>query len=541
MFDYDKFYKESSVDANSDPSRFSRIASLCLGKVLDIGCCFGVLADYFFGDYTGLDFSEEALKKAKSVRREDAKFSLRDCSDLTDFDFSSYSTIVITEFLEHFIDDEKILGPIFARAKPGTRLIISCPNGPRIPDPSHVRELTIPELRKKFSPFGKVKFYNWPGERVQILMTCDLGQKNDDLVSLAMVVKDEEKGLERAVLSCIEFVDNIVISVDSKSTDKTLEIAKLYADTLKIHVFEDDFSKMRNDAHSGVKTKWILFLDGHEYVSRKDDLEKFLAFPVDCLLVTVRLESDFAFSNMRFYKNGIQFEGKIHEKQICKTIQYYPGFLVEHGRLGVQTPEAIAFRARQCDDMVPRILGAELKKNPKSLRALFHLAIFYQVAKNYKKALSLYSKFLKYCRNSQERWFVLFQSCGCLVSTNHLFRAFWFACSAESEMPNRWETSKLKGLIFFRKKNYAKALDYFVDSIKDNVGVTLFKPWDRDLSPTWNLIGECFFNLRNYEKAFHAFSRSAQLCKNEDAKKFLNERAKLMYDIFRDSLKPSFK
>lgn len=541
MFDYDKFYKTQSVNMNSDPTRFSRVASLCTGKVLDIGCCMGVLADYYFGDYTGLDFSTEALGRARAVRRKDAKFLLRDCSDLTDFDFSGYDTIVITEFLEHFKNDEKILDPIFATAKPGTRLIITCPNGPRIPDPSHVRELTIPELRKRFSPHGKVKFYNWPGAYSQILMTCDLGQKNDDLVSLVMIVKDEEKGLEKAIFSCLDFVDNIVISVDSKSTDKTLEIAKLYADTLKTHVFEDDFSKARNDAHQGVKTKWIFFLDGHEIVVKKDNLEKYLSFPHDGLLVPVKLENGFVFHNPRFYKNGVHFEGKIHEKQMCKSTQFYPSFLIEHHRVGVQSSEAISSREKQRDDMVPRIMEAELKENPKNTRALFHLGCFYQARKHFKKAIFYYSRYLRYSKNNQERWYVLFESSLCSLALGRLFRAFYSASLAEDELNGRWETLRLKGLILYHKRKYTKALEYFVDSFKDSKGILLYRPWKRELSETWNLIGECFFNIRNYEKAFYAFTRSAQTCKNKDAKKFLNERAKLMYDIFRDSLKPSFK
>jgi len=233
MFDYDKFYKETTVDCNSDPTRFARIASLCKGHVLDIGCCFALLSDYYSGDYTGVDFSEEALKKAREVRRSNANFMLRDCSDLSDFVFNKFDTIVITEFLEHFENDDKILNPIFQNAKPGTRIIVTCPNGPRVPDPSHLRELTIPALRKRFSPYGKVKFYNWPGANRQIMMTCDIGEKNENLLSLVMIVKDEEKGIESAVLSCIDYVDNIVIAVDKSSTDKTLELAKLYADTLK--------------------------------------------------------------------------------------------------------------------------------------------------------------------------------------------------------------------------------------------------------------------------------------------------------------------
>ena len=537
MFDYDEFYKKSSVDINSDPCRFSRIASLCRSKVLDVGCCFGVLADYFFGEYTGLDFSNEALKKAKEVRRKDAKFLYYDCSDLSGFDFSNYDTIVIGEFLEHFLADDNILNPIFSTAKAGTRLIITCPNGPRVPDPSHLRELTIPELRKRFSPHGKVKFYNWPGADHQILMTCDLGEKNDDLLSLVMILKDEEKGLERAIFSCLDFVDNIVISVDSKSSDKTLEIAKRYADVLKIHVFEDDFSKLRNDAHQGVKTKWILFLDGHEFVLKCEDLEKYLKSPCDGLLVSVKLENGFSFPNPRIYKNGVQFEGKIHEKQNCKTTYYYPGFIVEHGRLGIQDHDAIAFRQRQSDDMVPRLLTEELKKNPKNVRAPFHLGLFYESKGNFKKALYYYSRYLKYSKNNQERWFILFYCSLCHLALNHFFRAFWFASLSEFELPGRWEISKLKGLICFKSKKYSKALEYLVDSFKKNKEATLYNPWPSDSSGTWNLIGECFFNLQNYEKAYIAFDRAAAECKEEAAKDFLEKRAALMKEIFKDSLK----
>jgi len=541
LYDYNKFYKKYPVNQHdltlNHSSRHAMIASLCLGKVLDIGCGTGNLADYFFGDYTGLDISDVAIENAKKIRRKDASFFVRDCSDLSNFDLSSFDTIILSEFLEHLESDDKIFNAIPKSAKKDARLIITVPNGDRIPDESHLRIFTVPDLRKKLSPFGKVKFYNWPGAIGQILCTVDLGQKNDNLVSLVMVVKDEENGLERAILSCIDFVDNIVISVDSKSTDKTLKIAKLYADTLKSHIFEDDFSKLRNDAHQGVKTKWILVLDGHEFVSKKAELEKYLTSSLDGLLVPVELENGFIFHYPRIYRNGFYFEGKVHERVSCKKTQYYPGFLIKHGRLGVQASEAILFRRKQADEMIPRILEAELKKNPENIRAHFHLGLFYQSNGNFKKALFYYSQYLKYSKNSQERWFILFHRSLCLLALGRLFLAFHSACLAESEVPGRWEIPRLKGLIFFQKRKYAKALEYFVNSFKNYQGVVLYRPWPRKLDYTWNLIGECFYHLRNYEKAFHAFSRAAQLCENEDAKKFLNDRAKLMYDIFRDSLK----
>ncbi len=536
-FNYNEFYKTQAVNFIDYPARFALVASLCRGTVFDIGCCFGALSDYYFGDYTGMDFSEYALEKAEEVRRKDAKFELRDCSDLNSLDIEDCDTFVFAEFLEHFENDDKILGPIFARAKPGARIVITVPNGDRIPDPSHLRTLTIPELRKKFSPYGKVKFYNWENSALHIVCTVDLGQKNDDLVSLVMIVKDEEKGLERAVFSCLEFVDNIVISCDSKSSDKTKEIAKLYADTLKTHVFENDFSKARNDAHEGVKTKWILFLDGHEYVAKSDNLENFLAIDVDGLLVPIEMENKFIFNNPRFYKTGIHFEGKVHERQTCKVTYFYPDFLIVHDRLTTQTNEAVSARLRQRDEMVPQIMGEEIKKNPKNTRALLHLAMYWQSKKQYKKALSIYSQYLKFSKHPQERWFVLFNRCLCFMVLGKKFRAFFTAARADWEMPGRWEIQKIKGMMFFEKKQYEKALECLNSSFYENPFNTLYRPLPRDNASTWNLIGECFFNLYDFDKANIAFDRAADLTKDETAKEFFRKRAALMRDMLKDSFR----
>lgn len=513
------------------------IASLCRGNVLDIGCGTGNLADYYFENYVGIDIAERAIEEAKQVRRKDAIFIVGDCSDMSKIDIKGTNTFVICEYLEHFEDDEKILNPIFEKAEKGSRVVISCPNGDRIPDPSHLRELTIPELRKRLSPYGKVTFYNWEGADMQIICTVDIGGTNDKDVSLVMIVKDEEAGIERAILSCLDFTDNIVVSVDSKSTDKTFEVAKRYADVLKVHIFDDDFSKARNEAHEGVTTKWIFFLDGHEWVSECSNLKTFLNSFSEGLLVNIKLENGFIFTNPRFYKTGVHFEGKIHEKQICKNVVLFPTFLIVHDRVGTQSKEAIAFRDKQRNDMVPRLMNAEIKKNPKSTRAYFHLGLFYQARGDVKNALFHFGRYIKYSNNPQERWFVLFHMSLCYLAVGHWLHAFYCLCRAEKEMPGRWETIKMKGNVYFSRKKYGKALECFVDSFHSNKNDCLYRPWARDESSTWNLIGECYFNIRNFDKAAIAFSRGADLCKDENGKKFLGDRSKLMNDIFKEAMK----
>lgn len=541
MYDYDEFYKKYPVNQHDQVgehyARFASVASLCKGEVLDIGCGTGSLADYYFGGYTGLDISTVAIEKAREIRRKDADFFVRDCFDLYDFDLESFDTIVFCEFLEHIEKDDDIFAAISKKAKKGARLIITCPNGPRIPDESHVRELTIPQLRRKFSKLGKVKFYNWPFANLQILCSVDLGQENDNLVSLVMIVKDEEKGLERAILSTLDFVDNIVIAVDDKSQDKTKEIAKLYADVLKTFTFQDDFSAARNFAHEGVKTKWCFFLDGHEYVTKKNNLEKYLALNNDGLLVLIELENGLTFPNPRFYRNGIQFEGKVHEKQNCNSVVRYPDFLIKHGRLSAQSKKASIARALQRDEMTPRIMLEQLKKDPKNIRALFHLGLFYQSTGKFKKAISIYNRYLKFSENVQERWFIFFQRCMCFLALNKKFRAFWSISRADFELKGRWEVKKIKGMLLFQKKKYHQALEYFVSSFEPTPFDTLYRPLLRDDAGTWNLIGECFFNLGNYDKAGTAFDRAADLTEDKGRKKFFEKRAKLMQEIFKESLR----
>ena len=69
------------------------------------------------------------------------------------------------------------------------------------------------------------------------------------MLSLAIIVKDEEKNLARLLDSVEGLYDELVI-VDTGSTDRTVEIAKRY--TQNIHHFKwvDNFSKARNFSFS---------------------------------------------------------------------------------------------------------------------------------------------------------------------------------------------------------------------------------------------------------------------------------------------------
>jgi len=352
-------------------------------------------------------------------------------------------------------------------------------------------------------------------------------------LALVMIVKNEELGLERAILSALPICDEIVIAVDNSSTDKTEEIAKKYATTLKHFDWKDDFAGARNFAHAGVKSDWILFLDGHEYIKECPKLAEKLDQACQGLLCTVEMETGSQFRNPRLYRNGVNFEGQVHEAQKMSPVFLYPEFVVKHDRAGGQSLKSSLERGAQRDDQTVRIMSAQLERDPRNIRAALHLGFYFEGRGQCKKAIKYFNQYLKYSTKKSDRWFVFFNRALCHLSLHRCFRAFWSADRANDETPDRWEVFKLKGLIYFEAGKYRKAIEAFVGSFKINTGDVSYKPWPRDDAGTWNLIGECFYRLGDYYKANIAFETASKRATDEMLKMLTKKRAELMTEIIK--------
>jgi hypothetical protein len=93
-------------------------------------------------------------------------------------------------------------------------------------------------------------------------------------ISAVMIVKDEEKNIERCLLNLIPIVDEIVV-VDTGSTDRTKTIAASYGEKVKVFDFPwcDDFSAARNFANQQATCDWLLSVDADEIVTGLDKVE----------------------------------------------------------------------------------------------------------------------------------------------------------------------------------------------------------------------------------------------------------------------------
>ena len=96
-------------------------------------------------------------------------------------------------------------------------------------------------------------------------------------ISLCMIVKNEERCLARCLESVKDFVHEIII-VDTGSTDKTVEIAREFTDSVYYFEWTDDFAEARNFALQYATSDYILQLDADEWLGEGRD---HLKLPLD--------------------------------------------------------------------------------------------------------------------------------------------------------------------------------------------------------------------------------------------------------------------
>ena len=92
----------------------------------------------------------------------------------------------------------------------------------------------------------------------------DSRRKREPFISLVMILKNEANTLRRAIKSCYDVVDEIIIGVDETSRDKTEELALELGDVVFRYEWLSDFAWARNNAMKLARGQWIFTLDGHE-------------------------------------------------------------------------------------------------------------------------------------------------------------------------------------------------------------------------------------------------------------------------------------
>lgn len=215
-------------------------------------------------------------------------------------------------------------------------------------------------------------------------------------VSLCMIVKNEEKHLDRCLNSVKNKVDEIVI-VDTGSTDGTIEIANKHNAKVYHFNWNDDFAAARNFSINQSSSDYILILDADEYLDEGADLQKDLMSAKDYYIVKFKnyLSDGNAtyHHNVRLFKNkiGLFYYGKLHEHLNITDPNYSfsegtATFLIHH--LGYMWDTYVE---KDKKNRNTRIMEKEVEANPTHY-SYFNLGKIHFSNGNYLEALEAFKK-----------------------------------------------------------------------------------------------------------------------------------------------------
>ncbi|HWQ71629.1 MAG TPA: glycosyltransferase [Desulfitobacteriaceae bacterium] len=218
-------------------------------------------------------------------------------------------------------------------------------------------------------------------------------------LSICMMVKNEERNLERCLESLRELMKNVaseLIIVDTGSDDNTVAIAQRYTDRVYHHPWNNNFSEMRNISISYASGEWLFIIDADEELLEPQNLILFLkqTHPKSVAggaLLVKNLTADNAEKNIvvlnsaRIFRNdgNFRYEGAVHNMPVINgqileieaTLNHYGYNSTDHELM------------EQKFIRTSKILKDELEKNPDNIYYRFQLSVTYMMHKEYGKAL----------------------------------------------------------------------------------------------------------------------------------------------------------
>lgn len=128
-----------------------------------------------------------------------------------------------------------------------------------------------------------------------------------------MIVKDGAETLERCLVSIAPYVHEIVIGIDSRTTDETREIAEKYHAKVFEFTWTDDFAAARNLVADQVSTEWILVVDADDRLSEING-PIIPSSDYNGANVTVQTSETTRLYSTRIYRKGdARYVGRVHE------------------------------------------------------------------------------------------------------------------------------------------------------------------------------------------------------------------------------------
>ena len=348
----------------------------------------------------------------------------------------------------------------------------------------------------------------------------------EKLLSVCMIVKNEEKVLERCLRSIHGIADEIIV-VETGSTDKTKEIALQYTD--KVYDFEwaNDFAKARNYAASKATGEWILAIDADEYVDR-DQFEKFkeqlktdppnLEINAVEIISFVGRKAEFTFKNLhaRFYKNNskIKYFRPIHEDLKYIDDREYQLGVVDLQLFHSGYMKGTIQEKEKSKRNLPLLLNLENKKSID----YFYIGNEYRNLGDLDKAILYYQKAYKERESDQAEYILqlLIFLIDALYKKKRYREALEVIQSCEIAYPKLADFKYYKGLIYQAQNKYNKAKSIFEHILSNKYRLSARSEEFKEYAPLVNL-ANIYEEKGNLHKAVEYYSKALSINPSKDA------------------------
>ncbi|WHH58247.1 TPR domain-containing glycosyltransferase [Petroclostridium sp. X23] len=338
-------------------------------------------------------------------------------------------------------------------------------------------------------------------------------------VSLCMIVKNEERYLEKCLKSVKGLVDEMII-VDTGSTDRTVEIAGKMDAIIKHYKWDNSFSNARNFSLQHASKDWILLMDGDDEFN-KEHYDKFIRL-VNTSVKDGHFFKTLSFTgekpgkdivsnlNLRLLKNNkkYRFAGAIHEQltRVNGKLDYndFSSEDIEIFHYGYLSNVAVEKNKRERNIS---IIEEELKKDPYNRFHLFNLGNEYFALGDQRKALELFDRVYGNLNfNAGYSSKLVIRRIMCFDELREYSNALKAIEEGLKAYPQFTDLELIRGHIYFKNKQYISAIESFKKCIE--LGPTPIQLEFLDGCGTYRpyqALGEVYLQIEDYQKAFECF------------------------------------
>lgn len=290
-------------------------------------------------------------------------------------------------------------------------------------------------------------------------------------ISLCMIVKNEERVLQRC-LDCVKDLMDEIIIVDTGSTDSTKQIALKYTDKVYDYEWQDDFAAARNYSFSKASMEYIYVADADEIIDEENqkrfaDLKAVLLPEIEI----VQMKYCNQLEHGSVYNFDTEYRGKLYKRlrtfqwvdPIHETVNLEPVVfdsdieiihkpLEKHDRRDFENFEKLVKRGEVLSKKLLLMYAKELMIAGKK--------------DDFVKAEPLFQRALKQERSSEE-----YQAADCVLARKAQLvgniQAFFHACLKEVADNPPAEICTMLGEYYRLQEDYEEAILWYYNAIHE--------------------------------------------------------------------------